>query len=198
MLAGALQQSATAITAPVGGQIISAPVTIRGTIDPAYFSFAELSFGYLKNPTDTWFLIQVISQLPQDDLLAVWNTSVLTDGDYRLRLRVYAPDGSYQDIHVNDLHLRSIMPPTETPTFVETGITEEILESTTTAIPGVTEPPPLSRAVTTTPVLLTPRPLPANPAALAADSVYSILGRGALLTVILFVVLGLFLRLRHP
>jgi hypothetical protein len=38
--------------------------------------------------------------------------------------------------------------------------------------------------------------LPANPAALTADAIYFDLARGALLALILFIVLGIFLRFR--
>ena len=197
ILAAALQQSASAITAPLAGQTLSAQVTIRGTIEGGNFAFAEISFGYVLNPTDTWFLIQSISQLPEDEVLAVWDTTSLTDGDYRLRLRVYATDGSYQDAYVNDIHLRNEPAPTAIP-MQEAVVTTATLEARPTVEMEATEPPPLIVDATSTVIITTPPPLPPNPAALTPALVYSILGRGALLAFILFTVLGLFLRLRRP
>ncbi|MBK8419669.1 MAG: hypothetical protein IPL17_12695 [Anaerolineales bacterium] len=51
----------------------------------------------------------------------MWDTTLLTDGDYTLRLRVYFQDGASQDILIQDLKLRNDVPlPTETPTATAT------------------------------------------------------------------------------
>jgi hypothetical protein len=196
ILAAALQQSASAITAPLTGQTLSAQVPIRGTIEGGNFAFAEIAFGYVLDPTDTWFLIQLIPQLPGDEVLAVWDITSLTDGDYRLRLRVYATDGSFQDAYVNDLHLRNEPTATAIPTQ-EAIVATATLEARPTVEMEATELPPLILDATSTAIMTTPPPLPPNPAALTPALVYSILGRGALLVLILFTVLGLFLRLRR-
>ena len=200
ILAAGLQQPATVITAPVDGQTIQSQVTVGGTIGSANFASAELSFAYASDPTGTWFLVQIISQPSQGGTIAVWDTTNLTDGDYRLRLRVYAFDGSFQDYFVNDLHLRNEAPSlTATPALTQTeaAISEE--PSSTPALEpevGETPAPPIvsPRAAS---ALSTPLPPPPNPAAITVGDVYSILGRGALLVLLLFIIIGVFLRLRR-
>jgi len=194
VLAAALQQSASAITAPVVGQTLQAQVTIHGTIDSVNFAFAELAFTYAFDSTDTWFQIQHISQPVQDGVLAVWDTTGLSEGDYRLRLRVYAPDGTFQDAFVNDLHLRNEPPPTATPGVTSTA---ETPGATPVSEPAATNSS-LTMEATPPLILFTPPPLPPNPASITAETVYSVLARGALLALLLFLVLGLFFRLRRP
>ena len=195
LLAG-LQQAGPGLTAPVDGQLLQGQVAVTGSATGGTFSYAELAFAYASDPTDTWFLIQTVSQPVQDGTLAVWDTSALTDGDYRLRLRVYFLDGSYQDFFVEGLQVRS--EPAPTGTLPVTGTSPALTPS-----PSPSQPPELSTqpvptdspptAVSARPVAATPLP---NPAAISSRSVLSFLVRGALLSLILFAVLGLLLLLR--
>ena len=198
ILAVALQQTATAITAPVDGQTLQAQVAISGTIDPANFASAELAFGYASDSTSTWFLIQIVTQPPQDGTLAVWDTANLTDGDYRLRLRVFRFDGSFEDYFVNDLHLRNAAPPATATVGLSLTATAASTELALTAEPKATETPaPAVILPAMTQTRPTSLPLSPNPATITARAVYSVLGRGALLVLLLFIVIGMFLRLRR-
>ena len=191
-------QTSPAITAPIEGQTIQGHVAVAGTFDPAVFSSAELSFGYASDPTETWFSLQLLNQPPADATLATWDTTTLTDGDYRLRLRVFAPDGSYQDFLVNDLHVRNALP-TPTPTL-PAAATPAASSDLLTALPeeeAVFTPQPTALPAAVLLERPTPLPLPPNPAALTSETIFSIFTRGSLLVLILFVVLGLFLRLRR-
>jgi hypothetical protein len=193
----ALQQGAPAISAPLAGETLHGQVSVQGTVDAPNFASAVLAFAYASSPTDTWFPLQAFSQPVQESALFVWDTSQLSDGEYILRLRVYSQDGSFQDFTVTDLEIRNeavSVPATLTPTrlpTVEIPAAEPASFQTVESEPlptGTPAPIPTSGS--------TPEPLPANPAALTADAIYFDLARGALLALILFIVLGIFLRFR--
>jgi hypothetical protein len=186
-----MQQNAAAISAPVAGQKLQGKVDITGTTDVPNFSSADLAFTYASDPTENWFTIQTLSQSVPDSVLATWDTSFISDGDYKLRLRVTLQDGSFQDVIVTDLHVRNYTP--DTPTAVVTvAITE-----TPTALPFspptevvVTEAP--TQTPRSTPTLLSP-----NPVSLTSDDIYASVRRGAFLIIILFFIFGFFTRLRR-
>lgn len=190
-LALTMQQSAPVISAPVAGQKLQGKVDITGTTDVPNFASAELAFTYASDPSDNWFTIQVLSQPVLDSILAVWDTSFISDGDYKLRLRVTLQDGSFQDAIVTDLHVRNYTPDTPTP-IVTVAITE-----TQAALPF--SPPTLvviTEAPTQTP-RSTPTQLPPNPVSLTADKIYGSVRRGAFIIIILFIMFGLLTRLRR-
>jgi len=77
----AMQQNLPVISAPVAGQKLQGKVDIIGTTDVPNFASAELAFTYASDPTDNWFTIQALSQPVLDSVLAVWDTSFISDGD---------------------------------------------------------------------------------------------------------------------
>ena len=178
-----------AITFPVSGDVISGEVTIVGTTDILGFSSSQLDFSYASNPTDTWFALQSSVQPVADSPLAVWDTTLITDGDYVLRLRVFIEDGSFQDVMVqvkvqNDTPILTPTPViTPTPTRVDEGA-----------------PTPFLVASSPTPTL-TPRPtptlLPTNAVSLDQTAIYTSLGRGAIVILGLFIFAGIILRFRR-
>lgn len=197
LLVFALQQGAPAISAPVAGQTLSGQVSVVGTADAPNFASAELAFAYAADPTGTWFPLARLTQPVQESTLAAWDTTQISDGEYSLRLRVYSQDGTFQDFTVTGLQVRNSAPPA-TSTSAPTTQSGEV-------VPTATEPPLVVESApepTVTPVPVspsgpTPEPLPANPAALRVDQINFYLMRGALLAFAVFVVLGLFLRLRR-
>jgi hypothetical protein len=198
ILLAALQQGGPLISAPGDGQTLNGQVAVVGTAAGDSFNYAELAFAYASDPTDTWFTIQTIIQPISGATLADWDTSLLTDGDYRLRLRQYFLDGSFQDFTVEHLRVRNqVALPATTPSA-----TQAPPVSTASALPPIppgeaTELPATLSLPTGALERPTPVPVPTNPAAITTRAVYSFLGRGALLSLILFVVLGLLLRLRR-
>ncbi len=192
-----LQQGAPSISAPIAGQAISGQVSVVGTADAPNFAYAEVAFTYSADATSTWFPLQTISQPVQESTLAAWDTTQISDGEYSLRLRVYSQDGTFQDFTVTGLQVQNTTA-TATATFVTTAQPGEAVPAATEA-PLVVESAPLPTAtpVTITSSGPTPEPLPANPAAIRVDQINFYLMRGALLAFAVFVVLGLFLRLRR-
>jgi len=162
-------------------------------MDIPNFASAELAFSYAvpagdaSNPADrfAWFVIQTFPQPVKDPVLAVWDTMVLTDGDYILHLRVLLQDGSSQDVVVSDLKIRNDVPlptPSPLPTFPS---------QFSTPLPVLTV-----QSVAALPTFPSPTSLPANPASVTSTSIYSNFARGALITLALFAFFSLILRLR--
>ena len=185
----AFQLTSPVISAPAVGQTLQGKVDITGTTSVPNFASAELDFAYASDSGDNWFTIQTLSQPVADSVLATWDTSLISDGDYKLRLRVALQDGSFQDVVVTDLHVRNYTPDTPTP-VVTIAITE-----TPTDLP-LLSPTPIVELPTELP-RLTPTPLALNPASLTTDEIYASLGRGAFVIVVLFIIFGLLTRFRR-
>jgi hypothetical protein len=178
-----------AITSPAPDAIIGGEVIITGTTDVLGFASSQLDFSYASNPADTWFAVQSSSQPVTDSPLAAWDTTLISDGDYILRLRVYLEDGSFQEMTVpikiqNDT-------PIVTPTLTLTSIPESVNGQVPTPFLVASSPTP-----TTTP-RPTPTALPTNPVSLNQTTIYTSLGRGALVIIGLFLFAGLILRFRR-
>ncbi|GAB4424026.1 MAG: hypothetical protein Kow002_13580 [Anaerolineales bacterium] len=176
------QAAEPVITSPQTGQFVQGIVEIFGTNSLPGFRSSELAFAYTKNLT-TWFLISESILETQNGLLATWDTNTLTDGDYTLRLRVTLADGSVQDIFLENVRVRNY---TSLPTATPLPSTPTLSLPVPTLIPA---------AVTSTyPV---PTPFPTNPISVSSRTIYINLGKGALLTLGLFLLFGLLLRFRR-
>jgi len=103
------------ITEPGQGQAVTGIVTILGTAShPAFESF-DLAFSFDPDPTDTWFPIGEALDTPVvDGRLAIWDTAQITDGVYRLRLRVHIEGSPAFETVVREIKVRNYTP-TETP-----------------------------------------------------------------------------------
>jgi hypothetical protein len=168
------------IVAPRPGDVLQGVVIIAGSSDVTGFVSAEVSFTYADDPTGTWFLIAMNSQPVFNDRLATWDTTVITDGDYVLRLRVYLTNGSSREALVPGLRVRNYTP-VETPTPMAFA-------------PEATPLPTIAPTATSFP---TPTALPRNPAALAPTDVYASILYGGLAAILTFVIVGTYLWLRR-
>jgi hypothetical protein len=140
------------------------------------FASAEISFTYADDSTGTWFLIASSDQPVTDGTLTTWDTTILTDGDYVLRLRVSLADGSYQDIVVLGLRVRNYTAAeTATPLALSSQVAPTLIFTpTVTLIP-------------------TPTSLPQNPAAISVDEVSQSVLYGGVAAIIGFLIFGLYL-----
>ena len=178
------QSTSVGITSPQPASILRGQVEIVGTVNLPEFVSAELGFAYMVNPTDTWYVIQSLTQPSEAAVLAVWDTSTLTDGDYNLRMRVLLKDGSFQDILVEGLKIRNDQPIEPTPT-------EEIPTLSvvvTSAVPTSAPTPTLMLELATT--------LPDNAASLTTIEVYRTFGRGVLIAIGIFLIAAWIVRMR--
>jgi hypothetical protein len=76
------------IRAPTDGQAVQGGVILLGSTGMEGFLSYEVDFTYANNPPQTWFLVQESAVPVQDGILAVWDTTTITDGEYSLRLKV--------------------------------------------------------------------------------------------------------------
>lgn len=178
------------ITSPESGEVLRGEVNITGTTNLPDFVSAQLDFTYASapQPAVTWFPLQALSQPVFDSPLYTWDTTLITDGDYILRLRVFLGDGSFQEVAVPVAIQNDSLPtPSSTPTAAPDEVT-------------VLVPTPFLLAASPTPTDVprpTPTPLPANPVSLDARTLFLSLGRGALVILGMFALAGLILRIRR-
>lgn len=189
LLIAAQGSSPVAITSPADGDVVTGEVTITGTTDVLGFASSQLDFAYASDSTGTWFALGTSSQPEIDSPLAVWDTSLITDGDYILRLRVFLEDGSLEEmtIQVKVQNDSPIITPTANVTSTPNQADSQI-------------PTPFLVAASPTPTLTprpSPTPLPTNDVSLGQSAIYKSLGRGALVILGLFLFAGLILRFRR-
>jgi hypothetical protein len=186
------QGSTSSISAPQTGEALRGLVDVQGQMDFTNFASAELAFTFDANASDpaaSWFPIQTFSQPVAGPVLAAWDTTAITDGDYALRLKVTLQDGTTQEALVRGLKVRNEEPlPTVTPTATEETFNFQPLNET----------PKASAQSTSTPIIAYPTstPLPANPASLTTSSIFTIFWQSALAVLILFAFFSILLRLR--
>ena len=187
------QTAQPSITAPQNGQFLRGTVQISGNLDIPNFSSAELAFGFSSlqgsasssSDNSAWFTIQTFSLPIKDAVLAAWDTTLITDGEYDLRLRVFLQDGTYQDVLISGLRIGNDIPlPTSTPTE--------------TPVPTPTNPIPARNEQTIVPTITypSPTPMPFNPASVTTSAINSTFARGGLIVLVLFIIFSLILRLR--
>lgn len=171
------------ISAPGPGEALQGVVEISGTTGLDGFQSAEISFAYQADPTSTWFLILQTNQPVLQGLLARWDTSTITDGQYRLRVQVFLQDGQVVEFVVDGLRVRNYSPvETSTPAVLPTG--QPMLTLT---------PTPLMDFVVTAPVLT---PLPTNPVELSEERFTASVFQGVLVVFSAAVMAGTYLGLR--
>jgi hypothetical protein len=180
ILAPIAQLGDPAIVSPRPGEVLQGVVTISGTSDVTGFSSAEIAFSFTDDPTGTWFLIATNSQAVINDKLTTWDTTVITDGNYVVRLRVTLLDGSTRETLVSGLRVRNYTP-VETPT----------------PMPVVPEATPLPTITPTGTPFPTPTALARNPATLVPRDVSTSILYGGLMAISILILLSIYLWLRR-
>ncbi len=147
----ATEEPKPAIVSPGPGEALQGMVEITGTTDVPGFRRVEIAFAYQSDKTGTWFLLQQSGDRVKDGTLARWDTTMITDGTYRLRMRVFLQDGQVLESALDGLRVRNY-------TVVETS-TPEVRPAgkatvTPTATPRADFQPKTGDAT----------PLPTNPA----------------------------------
>jgi hypothetical protein len=179
------------ITMPVSGQVVQGAVIVRGNTSVNGFLSYEIDFAYASNPTLSWFLIQESTSLVSEGILAVWDTSVITDGDYNLRLLIKTAGDGQEIIDITGLLVRNYTPiATQLPAPTRAYVTSLSGLSTMTASPLVTS----ITVATSAPPIQTD--LPANPAEISAAQLGLTFAKGISVTLGIFAILGAFLGIR--
>jgi hypothetical protein len=178
------------ITSLTAGEAIRGQVAIKGNTAVAGFIHWELNFSYTSDTTGSWFLIAEGDQPIQDDVLAEWDTTTITDGNYHLRLTVSLEGDRRKHFIVEDIRVRNystIETLTPTPTFTATPYTLTPRPSCT-ATP--VQPP------SETPIPETPTPLPTNPITISTGDISTSLQWGAIGTLAVFILISIYLSIK--
>ncbi len=169
------------ISAPVDGDVLSGVVEIRGTLSPAFFSSAQLAFAYADAAVDEWFGLAELAQPITDARLALWDTTMISDGAYRLRLRLNGTDGTVRDAVIGVQVRNYTSAPTPSPSAVPTN----------KPVPRVDTPAVIAATPTSTRLPdRTPTPLPPNPAGLTRANLFEGFARGGLAILAVFLLWG--------
>lgn len=171
------------IDLPLAGEAVQGNFSIHGTTGIEGMEAWSLSFAYASDKTGTWFLIAEGTSAIVDDIIAQWDTNTITDGIYNLRLLIDLDDGNELDLIVPDIRVRNYSPiETSTPTLTPT---KDPVQNTATPTLSPTPYPP------------TPTPLPTNPVEISPADITNNLIYGAMVAVVLFLLIGLYLSLRR-
>ncbi len=161
------------ITEPRPGQALQGTVRIIGSTNLRNFQHSDLSFSYKVNSTDTWFSLAESDTGVVNDLLAVWDTTVITDNIYQLRLTVTTKDNQKHVYMVEGLRVRNYSP-------IETNTPEPKQDDDEIEGIQVTLEP--------TKPLNTPTPFPTNPLTLQQSDLTESALRGVGAVVLIFLI----------
>ncbi|RMG71364.1 MAG: PKD domain-containing protein, partial [Chloroflexi bacterium] len=108
------------ILSPIPGNVVSGNVQVIGSATHPQFLQYQLEYGPDPNSANLWYPITGAVQSPIfNGLLGIWNTTVIPDGVYQLRLRVFLRDGTdWGTVVVNGVRVQNRAPtpvPTNTP-----------------------------------------------------------------------------------
>lgn len=178
------QQTLTAprIDNPLPGQALQGVVSITGSTALDGFASAQIEFCYENDANQTWFLIQEGIPAIENDVLAGWDTTTLTDGVYRIRLRVEKTDGSTLTVEVAGVRVRNY-------SAIETNTPEVQTGETPTSSPTGTITPTIVRS--------TPTPQPPNPVAVTRDELRDSIHGGLIAVAGAFLLIGFYLALKR-
>jgi hypothetical protein len=180
--ASAQQKPQVIIDSPRSGDALQGVVSIVGTTEVEGFRSVEIAFAYQSDPTGTWFLIAQSGTAVKAGALASWDTTTISDGSYRLRVRVLLNDGQALETVVDGLRVRNYLP-IETPT-------PGARAGQMTPTPTATLLPDFEIAA------VNPTPLPTNPAVVTRLDLQNSAAQGALAAAGLLAAFGLYLALR--
>jgi hypothetical protein len=144
------------------------------------FKLMALHFAYQDEGPPTWFLIYETQSPVHEGPLATWDTTQVTDGLYQLRICVFLKNGDILEDIIPNVRIGNDLP-LPTPT----------VEGRQTAKSEPTEPQP-------TPTRQTPTALPENTLTFGPESVRRSMRTGALLSLLLILILGLYRIIRRP
>ena len=172
------------VLSPTDGQVVAGTVEVKGSVPDDDFDYAEVSFAFSDETVSNWFLISRLDQTVHDETLALWDTTTITDGIYKLKVTVHRKNGTTSEIMVEDIRVGNY--------------THYDVPTATATAASVIETPSLNETVEPT-VVMKPLPtdLPKNPASIGEDDFKLSLISGVTLAVLVLVVLGIYVLFRR-
>jgi hypothetical protein len=152
------------ISSPRDRATVRGMVPVEGSATHPQFQKYEIHYGPEPNPGNQWtpiggspFTVPVVQ-----GRLGLWDTTVIPDGVYSLRLRIVRIDGNYDEYIVHGIQVSNSRP-TETPTP----------EATSTPSEPTRTPEPTPTIMIAVPTVASPTPRPTStllPTALPTDT----------------------------
>jgi hypothetical protein len=167
------------IQTPQAADVLKGSVEVKGSVSESGFISASLFYAYADTTVETWFLIQTINQPVKDGYLASWDTSSISDGNYKLKLSVLRKSGEIQEVVVDHLQVRNY-----TPAQVVSPTQTEVVEVLQTAT-DIPEKP-----------VVTVTDYPNNRAAVAVTSVADEIKNGLIVGIFCILAFGIYTSIR--
>jgi len=167
------------VDSPKEGDVLQGIVEIIGSTTANGFQSSEIVFAFQGSEPMTWFLIQQSTEPVQDGVLAQWDTTVISDGDYQLRVIVNLINGQKEEVRIKGLRVRNY-------TAVETN-TAISLSSLSAPITSTVEVKDTASVSPTLEFRKSP-----NPAHIGGDRLLASVVAGALVVTVLFLLIGLY------
>ncbi|MCL4488483.1 MAG: hypothetical protein M1570_10195 [Chloroflexi bacterium] len=150
----ALNCQTVALTAPASGSVLSGAVEIRGRALVTGFQFYKVEDS--AQGQGKWTLIgaDVVRKPVSEGRLVVWQTTLVQNGSYRLRLHVVDSTGNYCEVVAGPFRVSNAFPTVvELPTLTET-VPEAVVpvQSTPTIVVSVPVEVAPNPTVLTTPL----------------------------------------------
>ena len=178
------------ISSQIDGQAIRGIVLITGNTLVEGLIFWELNYGFENDATGTWFLISESGQPIEDDLLAEWDTTQITDGNYNLRLTLFLEGDRRSHTTIKNLRIRNYSP-------IETDMPQPTLTSTPeTDLSSSEQTQAPTQFLNATELLATLTPMPTNSLEIPQSDISNSMIRGAAGVLALFIIIGLYSTLK--
>lgn len=151
------------ISEPSSGATVQGTIQIIGSADHPTFEYYEISVS--PAGVERWQYIGDGRNSVVNGPLLTWNTAMVPDGDYTLRLRVVRFDGNYSEAYMQQIMVMNTAPlPTEPPTATPT-ISQTIQSEEPEIIPEIPTftpipPTPTPTIIVDQPIVETPTPRP--------------------------------------
>jgi hypothetical protein len=180
------QPDLLSFTTPNPGQAVQGIVPISGIVNPKGFRKGELSYTYKDDPRETWFLITELTEPVSNGLIAEWDTTIITDGEYTLRLLVNTSGQQQMEVFLKGIRVRNYTPiETNTPAPSASPAPLDTVAPSPTSTPTATQIPS------------TLTPFPPNPVELTTQEINNSLIRGAVIGIGLLAIFGLYILLKN-
>jgi hypothetical protein len=149
LVQAALAQPQGQITSPRDRASVRGLVPIEGSATHPQFQKYEVHFGPEPNPNEQWvpisgspFAVPVVQ-----GRLGLWDTTIIPDGIYSLRLRLVRLDGNYDEYYVRGIQVINSRPtdtptPAETPTRLPPTLTPSATPTIVIEVPTMSSPTP--------------------------------------------------------
>jgi hypothetical protein len=159
-------QDLAVINNPASNAVVQGQVQIIGSSDHPSFQFYVIEFSPEPVTGNQWQIIGATHNTPViSGVLETWNTTLIPDGSYTLRLRTVRLDGNYTEAFSQQVVVANTQPlPTDTPI---PAVTVEAVPAAPTETP--TPLPPTPTVSIEQPIVDTPTPRPVETSAPLQD-----------------------------